>query len=99
MTIEIDTPTETVGAVMGDLNARRGRILSVNAQDHVEQITALVPLAELLRYATALHAMTAGRGSYAMEFAQYDEVPRDLVGKILEKRKAEGQAVVSHAAH
>lgn len=99
MTIEIDTPTETVGAVMGDLNARRGRILSVNAQDHVEQIRALVPLAELLRYATALNAMTAGRGSYAMEFAQYDEVPRDLAGKVLEKRKADGQAVASHAEH
>jgi len=99
MTVEIDTPTEAVGAVMGDLNARRGRILSVNAQDHVEQIKALVPLAELLRYATALNALTAGRGSYAMEFAQYDEVPRELVGKILEKRKAEGQAVASHAEH
>lgn len=99
MTVEIDTPTETVGAVMGDLNARRGRILSVNAHDHVEQITALVPLAELLRYATALHAMTAGRGSYAMEFSQYDEVPRDLAGKILEKRKTEGQVVAAHAEH
>jgi elongation factor G len=99
MTIEIDAPTETVGAVMGDLNARRGRILSVNAHDQVEQITALVPLAELLRYATALNAMTAGRGSYAMEFARYDEVPRDLVAKILEKRKADRQAVVSHAEH
>ncbi len=99
MTMAIDTPTETVGAVMGDLNARRGRILSVNAHDHVEQITALVPLAEVLRYATALSAMTAGRGSYAMEFSQYDEVPHDLVGKILEKRKAEGLAVASHAAH
>ncbi|MBS0166990.1 MAG: elongation factor G [Nitrospira sp.] len=99
MTVEINTPTETVGAVMGDLNARRGRILSVNAQDHVEQITALVPLAELLRYATALNAMTAGRGNYAMEFSQYDEVPRDLTGKILEKRKAEGLVVASHAEH
>jgi elongation factor G len=99
MTIEIDTPTETVGAVMGDLNARRGRILSVNAQDHVEQIRALVPLAELLRYATALNAMTAGRGSYAMEFAQYDEVPQDLAGKILEKRKADRQVVASHVEH
>lgn len=99
MTIEIDTPTDTVGAVMGDLNARRGRILSVNAHDQVEQVTALVPLAELLRYATALNAMTAGRGSYAMEFAQYDEVPRDLVEKILEKRKADRPAVASHAEH
>ena len=99
MTIEIDAPTETVGAVMGDLNARRGRILSVNAHDHVEQITALAPLSELLRYATALNALTAGRGSYVMEFAQYDEVPRDLIGKIVEKRKNAGHAVASYAEH
>ncbi|MBL8074372.1 MAG: elongation factor G [Nitrospira sp.] len=99
MTIEIDAPTETVGAVMGDLNARRGRILSVNAHDHVEQITALAPLSELLRYATALNALTAGRGSYVMEFAQYDEVPRDLIGKIVEKRKNAGHTVASYAEH
>ncbi|UVT17775.1 MAG: elongation factor G [Nitrospira sp.] len=96
MTVEIDTPTDAVGAVMGDLNARRGRIVSVNAQDHVEQIKATVPLAELLRYATALNAMTGGRGSYVMEFAQYDEVPRELTAKIIERHKAEAQAVATH---
>ncbi len=96
MTIEINTPTDAVGAVMGDLSARRGRILSVNAQDHTEQIKALVPLAELLRYATALNAMTGGRGSYVMDFAQYDEVPRELAAKVIERQKAEGQAATAH---
>ncbi|OQW37631.1 MAG: elongation factor G [Nitrospira sp. SG-bin1] len=96
MTVEIDTPTETVGAVMGDLNARRGRIIAVNAQDHAEQIKALVPLAELLRYATALNAMTGGRGSYVMEFAQYDEVPKELAARVVERHKAEGQAATTH---
>lgn len=96
MTVEIDTPTDAVGAVMGDLSARRGRILSVNAQDHAEQIKALVPLAELLRYATALNAMTGGRGSYVMDFAQYDEVPRELAAKVIERQKAEGQAATAH---
>jgi elongation factor G len=96
MTIEIDTPTDTVGTVMGDLNARRGRIIAVNAQDHVEQIKALVPLAELLRYATTLTAITAGRGTYVMDFAQYDEVPRELTGKIIERHKAEKQTVEAH---
>jgi elongation factor G len=81
---------------MGDLSARRGRILSVNAQDHAEQIKALVPLAELLRYATALNAMTGGRGSYVMGFAQYDEVPRELAAKVIERQKAEGQAATAH---
>ena len=96
MTVEIDTPTDAVGTIMGDLSARRGRIVAVNAQDHAEQITALVPLAELLRYATALHAMTGGRGSYVMDFAQYDEVPRELTARIIERHKAEGQAVTAH---
>ena len=96
MTVEIDTPTDAVGAVMGDLSARRGRILSVGAQDHAEQIKALVPLAELLRYATALNAMTGGRGSYVMDFAQYDEVPRELATKVIERQKAEGQVATTH---
>ena len=96
MTVEIDTPTDAVGAVMGDLNARRGRIVAVNAQDHAEQIKALVPLAELLRYATALNAMTGGRGSYVMDFALYDEVPRELATKVIERQKAEGQAATAH---
>ena len=96
MTVEIDTPTDAVGAVMGDLNARRGRIVAVNAQDHAEQIKALVPLAELLRYATALNSMTGGRGSYVIDFAQYDEVPRELATKVIERQKAEGQAATAH---
>lgn len=96
MTVDIDTPTDAVGAVMGDLSARRGRIVSVNAQDHAEQIKALVPLAELLRYATALNAMTGGRGSYVMDFAQYDEVPRELAAKVIERHKTEGQAAAAH---
>jgi elongation factor G len=96
MTVELEVPTETVGAVMGDLNGRRGRIVSVNADDHTERITALVPLAELLKYAPALNAMTGGRGSYAMEFARYDEVPRELTAKIVEQQKTDRQAVGVH---
>ncbi|MBH0179317.1 MAG: elongation factor G [Nitrospira sp.] len=96
MTVEIEAPTDTVGAVMGDLNARRGRILSVNANDHAEQIVALVPLAELLKYAPALNGMTGGRGSYVMEFARYEEVPRELAVKIVEQHKTERQAVGAH---
>ena len=96
MTVEIDAPTETVGAVMGDVNARRGRIVSVSANDHAEQIKALVPLAELLKYAPVLNAMTGGRGSYVMDFARYDEVPRELAGKIIEQHKTERHAVATH---
>ena len=96
MLVEIEAPTDTVGAVMGDINARRGRIVSVQADDHAEQIKALVPLAELLKYAPALNAMTGGRGSYGMEFARYEEVPRELAGKIIEGHKVEPHAVAAH---
>lgn len=88
MTVDIDTPTDAVGAVMGDLNGRRGRILSVSADDHAERITALVPLAELLKYATVLNGMTGGRGSYGMEFSRYEEVPHESAAKIIERHKA-----------
>jgi elongation factor G len=96
MTVEIDAPTDAVGAVMGDLNARRGRIVSVSANDHAEQIKALVPLVELLKYAPVLNAMTGGRGSYVMDFSRYDEVPRELAGKIIEQHRAERHAMAAH---
>jgi elongation factor G len=95
MTVEVEAPADNIGGVIGDLNARRGRILHVEAKDHTELITALVPMAELLTYATALNSFTAGRGSYAMEFARYDEVPRELVIRIVESHKVETHA----AAH
>ena len=95
MTVEIEAPADHIGGVIGDLNARRGRILHVEAKDQTEQITALVPMAEMLTYATMLNSLTAGRGSYAMEFARYDEVPRELAVRIIETHKVETHA----AAH
>jgi elongation factor G len=95
MTVEVEAPADHIGSVIGDLNARRGRILHVEAKDQTEQITALVPMADLLTYATTLNSLTAGRGSYAMEFARYDEVPRDLALRIIEAHKVETHA----AAH
>ena len=92
MTVEIEAPADNIGGVIGDLNARRGRILHVEAKDHTELITALVPMAELLTYATALNSFTAGRGTYAMEFTRYDEVPRELVVRIVESHKVETHA-------
>jgi elongation factor G len=95
MTVEVEAPADNIGGVIGDLNARRGRILHVEAKDQTELITALVPMAELLTYATALNSFTAGRGTYAMEFSRYDEVPRELVVRIVESHKVETHA----AAH
>ena len=89
MSVEVEAPADHIGGVIGDLNARRGRILHVEAKDQTEQITALVPMAELLTYATVLNSLTAGRGSYAMECTRYDEVPRELAGRIIEAHKVE----------
>jgi elongation factor G len=96
MTVEIEIPTDAVGTVIGDLNARRGRILSVSADDHAEQINALVPLAELLTYATALNGMTGGRGTYVMDAAHYEEVPHELAAKIIEQHNAQRHHSASH---
>ncbi|TLY26392.1 MAG: elongation factor G, partial [Nitrospirae bacterium] len=92
MTVEVEAPADHIGGVIGDLNARRGRILHVEAKDQTEQITAFVPMAELLTYATTLNSLTAGRGSYAMEFARYDEVPRELAVRVIEAHKVESLA-------
>ncbi|MBM4123184.1 MAG: elongation factor G, partial [Nitrospira sp.] len=77
MTVEVVTPDDAVGAVIGDLNARRGRILGVIAKGNAQSIKAHVPLVELLKYTPTLNSITGGRGSYAMEFHTYEEVPRE----------------------
>ncbi len=92
MTVEVESPADHIGGVIGDLNARRGRILHVEAKDQTEQITALVPMAELLTYATTLNSLTAGCGRYAMEFARYEEVPRELAARIIDTHKMETHA-------
>ena len=66
----------------------------MEAKDQTEQITAIVPMAELLTYATMLNLLTAGRGSYAMEFAGYDEVPRELAVRVIEAHKMETHSTV-----
>ncbi len=96
MTVEVEVPAECVGTVLGDLNARRGRILMVEANGHIEVVKALVPQAEMLNYAAALNSMTGGQGTYAMEHAQYEEVPRELAGRIMEEHKMERHGAVAH---
>ncbi len=94
MDVAISVPDEIVGAVIGDLNARRGRIQGMATKGHQQIVRALVPLAEILQYATALTSMTAGKGSYVMEFSGYEEVPRDHMRKVIEEQKKE-MAMVS----
>ncbi|HEX9154632.1 MAG TPA: elongation factor G, partial [Nitrospira sp.] len=96
MTIEVDAPADHIGAVIGDLNARRGRILHVEARGHAEVVTALVPLAEILTYTTALNSLTGGGGSYVMELTRYEEVPREVATKIIEDARATQHTVAAH---
>jgi elongation factor G len=85
--LEVTVPANTQGAVLGDLNARRGRVQGTDALDAgTQQITALVPTAELQRYAVDLRSLTGGRGRFRAEHDHYDTVPNSLIDKIVGPR-------------
>ncbi len=87
MKVEVVVPEEYLGAVIGDLNSRRGKVQGVEPQAGGNQkILCLVPMAEMLTYANQLQGMTAGRGLYSMEFAMYEEVPTHAAQKIIAER-------------
>ncbi len=93
MTLEVTSPDDCVGDVIGDLNAKRGKILGVEAKGKNQIIRAQVPLAEILRYAPELRSITGGRGTYSMEFSHYEEVPPHLVQKVIQESKGkEGES-------
>jgi elongation factor G len=91
MDVEVSIPPEASGDVMGDLNARRGRVNGMDMRGKQQIIKAQVPLAEMLDYQSKLNSITAARGSYSMQFSHYDPVPQHLSGKIIEKARAEGR--------
>jgi elongation factor G len=82
MRVEIETPDEFAGAIMGDLNSRRGRVQGMEGSSAGTVVRAEVPLAEMLTYGTTLTSMTQGRGSYRMELDHYDFVPAAIAEKI-----------------
>lgn len=86
MKVEVETPDEYMGDVMGNLNSRRGRILGMEAKGGKQIIRAEVPLGEMFGYATDLRSMTKGRAGYSMEFECYREVPKNVQNVILEKK-------------
>jgi elongation factor G len=90
MKVEVTIPDDTLGAVIGDLNSRRGKVQGVDALPGGNQkIMALAPMAEMLTYANQLHSLTSGQGLYSMEFAHYEEVPSQLAQKIIAERQAQ----------
>jgi elongation factor G len=91
MSVEVVSPDDTLGAVIGDLNSRRGKVQGVVPQANGQAIKALVPMSEMLSYAPSLNSITSGRGMYTMEFSGYEDVPSHLAQKIIAERHAQQQ--------
>ena len=83
MAVEVAAPDETVGAVNGDLNSRRGRLLGMEPAGGTTTIRAEAPLAEMLTYSQSLTSLTGGRGDYTMSFLRYEEVPAHIAQKVV----------------
>ncbi|MEI6379178.1 MAG: elongation factor G [Candidatus Falkowbacteria bacterium] len=83
MKVEVTTPEEYMGNVIGDLNAKRGQIEKMTDRGNLKVIDAKVPLAEMFGYATALRSMSQGRANYSMEFLHYSDAPKFIVDKII----------------
>jgi elongation factor G len=88
MKVEVTTPDEFMGDVIGNLNARRGQIDGIDERGSSRMIRAHVPLAEMFGYATELRSMTQGRATYSMEFGRYAEVPSNLANELIAKSKS-----------
>ncbi len=86
MKVEVEVPEEYMGDVIGDLNRRRGQINSMEDRHGNKIVNAFVPLAEMFGYSTDLRSATQGRGTYAMEFDHYEEVPKNVAEEIIKKR-------------
>ncbi len=87
MAVEVVTPEEYMGDVIGDLNSRRGKIEGITPRKDAQVIKAAVPLSEMFGYSTILRSMTQGRAIYSMELSHYDEVPKSVADQIIEKVK------------
>ncbi len=85
--IEVTVPEEFLGDVMGDLSSRRGKIQGVTPSGQFKKIKGQIPLAELYKYSTSLRSLTQGRGMHTMDFSHYEEVPKEVGGKIIAEAK------------
>ena len=85
MKVEVTTPEDYMGDVVGDLNRRRGKVNAMNQRGNARVIEALVPLAEMFGYATELRSITQGRAASSMQFEHYEEVPPNISKEISEK--------------
>jgi elongation factor G len=89
MAVEVRTPEEYMGDVIGDLNSRRGQIQSMEDATGVKVVRALVPLSEMFGYVGDLRSKTSGRAVYSMSFDSYAEVPKAVADEIIQKGKGD----------
>jgi elongation factor G len=87
MNVEIMVPEAYMGDVIGDLNAKRGRILGMESEGGLQLVRAQVPMSEMLRYSIDLRSITGGRGTFRMSYSHYEEVPSHIASKIIEAGK------------
>ena len=88
MEVEVFIPEEFLGAISGDINSRRGRIMGMDIKGKQQIVKATVPLAEMFKYANDLRSITGGRGMYTMRFSHYEEVPHKIVSGIISQYQA-----------
>src|SRR5437899_11517636 len=89
MKVEVLVPQEYMGDVIGNLNARRGKIQGIKVRAGSQAVEAAVPLSEMFGYATDLRSRTQGRATYSMEFDRYEPIPQQLAGEIIAKNRGE----------
>ena len=87
MHVEVLIPDDYMGDIMGDLNKRRGRVMGIEPIDGLQRIISEVPLSEMFKYSTDLRSLTQARGEFSMAFERYEEVPSELIEKIIENNK------------
>jgi len=88
MNVQVEVPEEFLGDVIGDLNARRGHVESMDTESGIAKISALVPLAEMFGYATDIRSQTQGRGMFTMEFSRYEQVPQHVAEGIITQNQS-----------
>ena len=91
MKVEVETPEQYLGDVMGDLNSRRARIEGMESYKELQTIKSKVPLSEMFGYSTTLRSSSQGRAAYTMEFSSYEEVPKNISEGIILKSSGKAQ--------
>ncbi|MGH7914461.1 MAG: elongation factor G, partial [Candidatus Binataceae bacterium] len=99
MALEVSCPDECMGDVIGDLNARRGKVLGMDRRGQSQVIKALVPMSEILKYAPDLRSKTSGRGSFEAHFSHYEEAPAPVTEKIVREAREAREAAQRERAH